>query len=706
MILNVPKPMPDELLFNYIYRVAAANGIDRKIFINEFVLESPGKKHSLPYGMGIYITKFADAINANAAELFLNTTLYPLKSIFISRFKQVHIINAVFRGRKKYPNLITYINADNTLRMCPCCAKEEKQKYGFAWYHRAHSIPTIKVCHKHHVPLYEYIGEIGQELKMREEDYRAVSVSNLEVETDVAEYAYELLYSGISCEWANILQNNFLSLNNDETTQKYTEMINVVFNDRLSFSAWRKKLNASGIRNYGFYLRSLYIMQPNIKRITYDNNTSIIKEFLKQSIGYKYLKPVNANIAVLQKDNEPPFVTTPYGFTIGWRSPYSDDNISEQERYKELLKNIKQGEYEPISEFQRLGRKVSVVHKVCGSVYNVIPKNILELGSDCPCLQTVSLKNIQEQYAALPFTIHSIEKYNHQVYLNIRCHRCGESFRIGNRQWVNEQYCRICERKLINVPECKKRYKNYIHLNDTYVSIEKNDGSNLAVPVQSLIVENRYRFKDLLSSHSERPVVTYALDKTIFELEMYALVGDEYELVDGFVNLVKAVTIRHCICGQTFRCTPSRFLQGGRCTCRRVATGHKFEQFVAAYTYDEIHAKAHPEKQSTFIVENRKSKTVTVMKKQLILQELLRPTESHILPVSSKNRDVSPYVVMKTDTIKRYLKENIRPGEVIDCTIEIPGVTNKYISFYFRSPRKNHIVKRISETKYIYLGER
>jgi hypothetical protein len=39
------------------------------------------------------------------------------------------------------------------LRLCPCCAQEDKSAFGEAYWHRIHQLPGIAICAKHGAPL-------------------------------------------------------------------------------------------------------------------------------------------------------------------------------------------------------------------------------------------------------------------------------------------------------------------------------------------------------------------------------------------------------------------------------------------------------------------------------------------------------------------------------------------------------------------------
>ena len=52
------------------------------------------------------------------------------------------------------------------LKCCPICQQEDKEKYGYWYYHRAHQMPEVTTCYKHGCKLKKFIGNKGNEFSV------------------------------------------------------------------------------------------------------------------------------------------------------------------------------------------------------------------------------------------------------------------------------------------------------------------------------------------------------------------------------------------------------------------------------------------------------------------------------------------------------------------------------------------------------------
>lgn len=94
-------------------------------------------------------------------ELYLMTTCYGGLAPFLSDGRRIHYLNASFRiGVSENEFCSASASILNELRFCPQCRTEEAQADGW-YYHRAHQIPGVRVCHKHGCGLYRYTGSVG-----------------------------------------------------------------------------------------------------------------------------------------------------------------------------------------------------------------------------------------------------------------------------------------------------------------------------------------------------------------------------------------------------------------------------------------------------------------------------------------------------------------------------------------------------------------
>lgn len=75
----------------------------------------------------------------------------------------------------------------------------------------------------------------------------------------------------------------------------------------------------------------------------------------------------------------------PSNFLSGGRCPRcAEKALKTTEQFKAEVKWQVGEEYEVIGDYQRSTQKITLLHRSCGHVYDVLPKKILN-GNRCPC---------------------------------------------------------------------------------------------------------------------------------------------------------------------------------------------------------------------------------------------------------------------------------------------------------------------------------
>ncbi|MBR2844993.1 MAG: hypothetical protein IKF00_07310 [Solobacterium sp.] len=381
-----------------------------------------------------------------------------------------------------------------------------------------------------------------------------------------------------------------------------------------------------------------------------------VLQFLDSSTDYVTYEPFRTSLLMMRKKTEEySFVTTPYGFIIGWRSPYSDDILSEQDKYKDLLRCIKNNEYEPVSEFQGMVKAVTVRCKLCGKQYRVVAKRLLEEGSDCPCHNTLTLEKIKAEFSHPSFEI--IEWYQDpsKHLLRIHCKKCNQDMIVRYETWRENQFCRNCREggkqrtvftKELHLPNPAQRSKLRALL------------YQLGLEPESETTKQKF---DIIVKYYNGE---YDLDGYIaFDKEVFDLTGTEYDPMGIYINRTTPIPIKHNLCGKISTISPSRFARGDRCPCRSILRSEKFEKFVHDFSGGIYICKL--EKDNYCMVENTTTHEKVKVKKRLIMQELLRPTPSEILPLEekNKNRAVSPYIPGSHGRKQRKKKDDLPNNE-------------------------------------------
>ena len=82
-------------------------------------------------------------------DLYMKTSCYGGMAPFLSDARQTHYLNTAFRLGASNNSIVSASNSlTSELRFCPLCKKRDEVAGGW-YYHRAHQMPSIKVCYKH-----------------------------------------------------------------------------------------------------------------------------------------------------------------------------------------------------------------------------------------------------------------------------------------------------------------------------------------------------------------------------------------------------------------------------------------------------------------------------------------------------------------------------------------------------------------------------
>ena len=170
MFSNCPAPYPDELLYSLIARHGWLQTSDshkrliRRLFVTNHalaVVDLPARLRTLHESGHLWA-------GWDHHMLLQQHTLFPLYSAFIPRTRVQQIEQDLAGERGGAIHLRAGIMASKVrlpfyLRFCPCCASEERERTGEAYWHRLHQVPGVMVCPTHNV----FLEESSIETQMR-----------------------------------------------------------------------------------------------------------------------------------------------------------------------------------------------------------------------------------------------------------------------------------------------------------------------------------------------------------------------------------------------------------------------------------------------------------------------------------------------------------------------------------------------------------
>jgi len=146
-----PKPYPDEIFYSLIARY------------HDHTLSKYGQTYQKIYGLNRTLISF---ILPNKLRLFahrVKSVINLTEEGIIRNHTNYHFLSA-FGSEKRANRLQKYLVDNHTrfvlnrieglengvFKYCPLCAKDDREKFGEAYWHRAHNLPSVISCPYHH----------------------------------------------------------------------------------------------------------------------------------------------------------------------------------------------------------------------------------------------------------------------------------------------------------------------------------------------------------------------------------------------------------------------------------------------------------------------------------------------------------------------------------------------------------------------------
>jgi hypothetical protein len=272
------------------------------------------------------------------------------------------------------------------------------------------------------------------------------------------------------------------------------------------------------------------------------------------------------------------FISSPYRVISGWGCPQCDCVFTNDELFQRLFDAQNDGTYTLLSPFTGMSDYITVHHSICSKNQRIRARSFIIENTRCECEHMIS----EEQARASieysgEFKVEAFESTS--IPVRIRHMVCGHTFSWNYHKFLQYPWCKIC---------------------------------NPRIPTQETFIQ-----------------------------EIENLVGDEYILEGEYVNRTSTVQIRHnrCGCVQTYR--PSRFLDGARCSkCTTEYTKTELERVVREISLGK-YLCVGPKTKNLETVKDTDTGVEKYMSQQRILQELMRPTPSPILPLKRRNLNIA-----------------------------------------------------------------
>lgn len=625
------KLMPDELLYSYLLRLSKANDFeDIREFMSAYVFsptyENKGKKYvAVPYDIRDDLYQFATSatgiLSNRVLSFYLKTSLFYGIAPLALRSRTSHYVGLLSKYRN-HSKILSHVELMvQELHFCPECMQEEQSKYGFFYYHRAHQMPGVTVCHLHGRTLHVYDGKQGKEMELPLKSY---PLPDRKKGLEYALFCKEFLDAEFECDIsaiADAIMKRLIELGYSSQNYKTLSLKMKDYLDSMKYSPEhliRFIRQKDQLHMPSLLTLILYLFEKVSTLKSYLQLESNWKKVFEKTISKKYtiLSLWREDIVELQcKDCETRFLSTPHRIFSAWGCPTCDGKLVDQTLFERLFHAESKGDYDLLSDFQGMGNPILIRHRACGKEYSIPAKEFLEHHTKCQCEYSLTETEVRKQIEKLGnFELQSYE--NSMKPITLFHKDCENTFQVMFHMFMKTPRCRMCQR----------------------------------------LKANRTKPED------------------VFIKDVTDLVGDEYTVLERYVSSNTPIDIRHNFCGTVQKFAPKHFLNGQRCkVCQRRISSEEFAKIISEASIGR-YACVKRIPPYNVVVQDTISGEEKTMTARRALQELLRPTPSPILPLKERNLNVARSINQK-DAIMHWITKHYAPDKIIMLrTLKVEGL--------------------------------
>ena len=642
----------DELFYSYLMRLAKLNGYDNIIlFYKTYILNDLDKRiDKVPYDIHEDLYKFHKSLcledDSLAIQLYLKTSIFPGIAPFLPKLALSNYIGSLSPFKNTTKLFKTPHRIISKLNYCPLCMSEEQKRLGYFYYHRAHQMPGVTVCHKHNTILNTYVGKANEEFSLPLQYDENTSYKR---SYDYAIFCKDFLDANIQVNTSSLLQiihNRYKELGYTESKQldldmkEYLDLVDLLpskFIDRNFSSATYVNMNTC--------LTLLLFLFKDVKTLLTYINTDIdyvLEQDFFYMINDKYdlISDYNENLVILKcLSCKTPFLSTPFRITSGWGCPCCDSKLGDEKLFKRLFDIESAGEYTLLSDFKGLESEIEVKHEPCNKTYKINVNEFLNEHRKCKCTCKVNYDIIAKKIASTgEFKLQHFTSVNEPI--SVYHNKCNNLSSTYYNRFIKHFYCPNCN----NIDMTKWTFIN----------------------------------------------------------EMHDLVGDNYTLVGEYIDINTKVTIKHNTCEHTNTYIPKQFLNGMRCNkCKPLINKKDFIKLIFETSNGKYICEKYENKYCVHI-KNIKTNEIITLTTDKTLQELLRPTPSPILPIDKRDLSIITTQVKK-DTVLDYIHIFYKENELIFLEdIKIKNISYSTLKKSMETLVEKNILKTINLGIYAY----
>lgn len=601
-LFNLEPLRPDEMMYSWLYRVAALNVISFDDFIEEFLQ----KRLYIAPEIRCYIPDLLCRLGyqGDSREFFLESSTYTYFSLGMSKEVQGKYLANFFTPNSSFLGNMAFLI--NDLSVCPKCMEEDKEKYGAPYLHRNHQL-GISCCPAHNVGLlkgrFQRVSNFSFDLTNYLSDYAAVT--DIQYEYAVfAQKMLELKHSLSIVELKEILRQRCQKRN--LFTSKNMLWSSLRFSESRFCSLLTPELITKGLSKLASckvfsmcFLQCLimYIYDGDFDDfacdvVSYEKHHKVPlckKELLAYGIT-EALSPI-CGISCFKHSCGGYFWQNNWGASV-IGCPHCNSQESDIQRIRNITLRSGRGDYVLLDSPSSVYDTIRFQHKNCGRIFPRRIDRFVFYNTKCSCESGVPFRKAAERVSKCgDFELVAYRDTMHKAI--IRHKDCGRTFEIMLHKFTKSPYCRLCDKVIMNGETFSRKVKE--------------------------------------------------------------LTGDNFEIVSDYLGADKRISILHKGCGKVHDYLPYLFIKNCRCAeCERNITLKRVKKLLEQGSSGRYTLERYSHRGACYLVDRLEKKKIKT-NVSIVYFELLQSTRSRLIVLTDTEETERLKILNELRTAPRFL---------------------------------------------------
>lgn len=154
-----------------------------------------------------------------------------------------------------------------------------------------------------------------------------------------------------------------------------------------------------------------------------------------------------------------------------------------------------------------------------------------------------------------------------RIKIGVKHNKCGHTYKVTPSHFLDGSCCPYCTG---GIQKTDTQFKKEIYdlVGNEYIILDDYVNSYTKIKIKHIVCGHIYKVQPsafLRGNRCPYCVGNHKKTNSEFEKELYDLVGNEYTFLDSYVNARTKLRVKHNKCGKIYKVAPRSFLRGSRC---------------------------------------------------------------------------------------------------------------------------------------------